>query len=160
MTTATAVKARPPTAAPALDLDTRLAVVDAAMTVRLQDAVLAHDIDAQHPETVLNYAEIVRLVPTTTGSPVAALLRRAQQQALRPDGWSRDTGTNSRGGNCLEYALIAEARNGREEQEARILLRQVIGSGDPITHINRRITQPRAAQLLGQAAGLADNLNL
>lgn len=160
MTTATAVKARPPTAAPVLDLDARLAAVDAAMTVRLELAALAHNIDARHAETVLDYPDIVRPAPVETDRPVAALLRRAQQRILRPGGWSRDTGTNSNGGNCLEYALQAEARNGRDEQEARILLRQVIGSGDPITHTNRGLTQAQAGQLLGQAAALATNSNL
>lgn len=155
MTTATAVRARPPTAAPVLDLDARLAAVDASMTVRLEQATLAHDIDAAHPETVLDYADIIRLTPAATGNPVAALLQRAHQRILRPDGWSRDTGTSDRGGNCLEYALITESRNGRDEQEARILLRQAIGSGDPITHTNRHLTQAQAGQLLGQAAALA-----
>ncbi|WP_329390203.1 hypothetical protein [Streptomyces sp. NBC_01716] len=160
MTTATAVKARPPTAAPVLDLDARLAIAAATMTVRLQEAELAHAVDARHPETVLNYADIIRLTPTTTGNPVAELLQRAQRRILRPGGWSRDTGTNGRGGVCLEYAIQAEARNGRDEQEARILVRQAIGSGDPITHTNRRLTQAQAGQLLGQAAALAVHCNL
>jgi hypothetical protein len=159
MTTATAVKARP-AAAQVLDLDARLAAVDAAMTVRLQEAALAHDIDARHPETALDYADIIRPASVDTDRPVAALLRRARQRVLRPGGWSRDTGTSSRGGNCLEYALIAAARTGRDEQEARILLREAIGSGDPITHINRHLTQAQAGQLLGQAAALANLRNL
>ncbi|MEV8398843.1 DUF6197 family protein [Streptomyces niveus] len=160
MTTATAVRARPPTTAPVLDLDARLAAVDAEMTVRLQDAGLAHAVDAKRPETALDYADIIRLAPADTRRPVAALLRRAQQRILRPGGWSRDTGTNGRGGACLEYAIQAEARNGREEQEARILLRESIGSGDPITQINRTLTQAQAGQLLDQAAALANNRNL
>ncbi|WP_405848119.1 hypothetical protein OG211_12325 [Streptomyces niveus] len=160
MTTATAVKARPPTA-PVLDLDARLTAVDAAMTVRLEGAALAHAVDARHPETVLDYADIIRPASAATDRPVAALLRRAQQRVLRPGGWSRDTGTNSSGGVCLEYVLIAEALAGRDEQEARILLRQVIGSGDPITHINRHLAGPaQAGQLLGQAATLANLRNL
>lgn len=155
MTTATAVKARPPTTTPALDLDARLAAIDATMTVRLEEAALAHTVDSRRPETVLDYADIVRLTPTTSGNPVAALLQRAQQRIVRPGAWSRDTGTNRRGGMCLEYALIAEARDGHEEQEARILLRAAIGSGDPITHVNRSLTQAQAGQLLNQAAELA-----
>ncbi|WP_330172993.1 hypothetical protein OG875_04940 [Streptomyces sp. NBC_01498] len=160
MTTATPVRARPPTAAPALSLDARLAAVGASMTVRLDQAALAHAVDARHPETVLDYAVIIRLTPADTERPVAALLRRAQAHVLSPGGWSRDTGTNARGGTCLEHALITEARTGRDEQEARILLRQAIGSGDPVTHINRRITQAQAGQLLGAAAALAANRNL
>ncbi|WP_406325193.1 hypothetical protein [Streptomyces niveus] len=159
MTTATAVKARP-CIAPVLDLDARLAAADAAMTVRLEGAALAHAVDARHPETVLDYADIIRPASVDTDRPVAALLRRAQQRVLRPGGWSRDTGTNNRGGVCLEYAIQAEARTGRDEQEARILLRQAIGSGDPITHINRHLTQAQAGQLLGQAATLANLRNL
>lgn len=162
MTTTTAVKARPPTTVPVLDLDARLAAIDAAMTVRLEGAALALAVDARQPETVLDYADIIRLTPTTTtGGPVEALLRRARQRILRPGGWARDTGTNNSGGVCLEYALIAEACAGRDEQEARILLREVTGSGDPITHINRHLTGPaHAGQLLGQAATLANNRNL
>ncbi|TFI30140.1 hypothetical protein [Streptomyces sp. 4R-3d] len=160
MTTATAVKARPRAPAPALDLDARLAAVDAAMTIRLQEAGLAHDIDARYPETVVDYADIIRPASVATNRPVAALLRRAQQRILRPGGWSRETGTNNRGGVCLEYAIQAEARTGRDEQEARILLRRAIGSGDPITHINRSLTQAQAGQLLGQAASLANLRNL
>ncbi|MFB6955366.1 hypothetical protein ACFCXP_37615 [Streptomyces niveus] len=153
MSTNTRIKASPPTA-PAPDLDARLAAADATMTVRLEEAALAHGVDARHPETVLDYADVIRLTPADTRRPVVALLQRAQQRILR-DGWSRDTGTNGRGGMCLEYALQAEARNGREEQDARAFLRAAIGSGDPITHVNRRLTQAQAGQFLGRAAALA-----
>lgn len=163
MTTATAVKARPPTTVPVLDLDARLAATEAAMTVRLETALLRLSVDSAHVEQPALQVDAISapVTPEPDTTPVAALLRRAQQRVLRPGGWVRDTGTDDRGGVCLEYALISEARTGRDEQEARILLRQTIGSGDPITQINRHLTgATQAGQLLGQAAELANLRNL
>jgi hypothetical protein len=143
-----------------LSLEARLAAVDAEMTLRLESALLALDIDSAHVEQPVDLADVITVpVAVPTGerlAPVAALLRRAQVRVLRPGGWSRETGTDGAGGVCLEYALQAEARSEAEEQEARIVLRSVLGSGDPITHINRRLSgAPEAARLLGQAARLA-----
>lgn len=154
MTTTRTRKASPPAA---LSLDARLAATGADMTVRMEMALLQLGVDSAHVEQP---ARLVDVISAPAGSAdaegVAALLRRAQQRVLRPNGWSRDTGTNRHGGMCLEYAIQAEAHNPRDEQEARILLRRATGSGDPLPHINRHLGGAgNAAQILGAAADLA-----
>jgi hypothetical protein len=155
---------RTPAAAPEpLSLDARLAAADAMMELRLETALLALAVDSAHVEQPVDLVDVMRVpvaVPQTpiapTGTPVADLLRRAQARILRPGGWSRETGTNSAGGACLEYAMQAEALSDTDEREARIVLRHVLGSGDPIPHINRQLTGAgQAGQLLGAAAALA-----
>ncbi len=127
------------------------------MTVRLQTAGLQHDVNSRHAETIVDYANVVRLTPTDQSTtPVATLLQRAQRRIMQPGGWSRDTVTDGRGGMCPIAAIQAEARSHREEGEARRLLRQALGGSHSIPEANRRLRGPQhAALVLGQAAQLA-----
>lgn len=142
----------------ALDLDARLAAVDAAMTVRLEEAALGWQVNTAH----LPAGPVIEHLPVDTQpdgdtTPVAALLRRARQRILR-DGWSRDAARNDSGGMCLLEAIRAEAHTHHDEGEARILLRRALGGGDPIPEQNRRLTNvAQAALVLGAAAAMADN---
>lgn len=158
MTTTTMPTARPPTAVP-LDLDARLAGVDADMTVRLEFALMRLAVDSAHTEQPAHLVDVISTL-AVEADPVVALLRRAQQRVLRPGGWTRGAGIRG-GADCLEIAIQAEARTPTDERDARIHLRRVTGSGDPIPHINRRLTgPPHAGRLLGAAAELAATHNL
>lgn len=154
MTTTTAPIARPPTTTTPLDLDTRLAAVDADMTVRLDTALLRLAVDSAHVEQPARLVD-VSSTPAVEVDPVVALLLRARQRVLRPGGWTRGAGTRG-GADCLETAIQAEAQTAADERDARIFLRRAAGSGDPLPHINRHLGGPAdAARLLGAAAALA-----
>lgn len=104
-------------AAPELDLEARMAAVDAAMTVRLQEAGLAVDVNSAHlPGSDVDLADVIRgpitmpappvdLYPT----PVAALLQRAHRR-ITDGGWCRDAMRHTDGGLCLVGAIRVEAR--------------------------------------------------
>lgn len=117
---------------------------------RLALAVLS--IDARTETEPFNLADVVT-APVVTTPPVAALLQRAHRRVLRDGGWSRDAARTGSGGLCLAEAIRAEARSHADEGEARLLLRQVLGGGDPIPEMNRRLNSAsHAAQVLSQAA--------
>lgn len=147
------------------DFEARLAARDAAMTLRLEEAALAHAVNTAHLPTVeVDFPHLpVDTAPTAEedgAGPVAALLRRAQQRILR-DGWCRDAARGGHGGVCLAGAIRAEARSHRDEGEARVLLRRALGGGDPISEANRRLRSAHeAAQVLGRAAALAGRSGL
>ena len=166
MPTQRTLKRKPTTEAPQLDLAARMAAVDAEMTVRLQEAVLAIDVNTAHLPGGPGLAEIVHLPVETPapgaddGMPVAALLRRARTRILR-DGWCRDAARTGNGGMCLAEAIRAEARSHRDEGEARLLLRRALGGGDPIPEMNRRLTSAtQAAAVLDTAAAIATRRGL
>ncbi|MFE9382359.1 hypothetical protein ACFYMO_03845 [Streptomyces sp. NPDC007025] len=143
-----------PAVAPAgeLDLETRMAMADAAMTVRLDEAALAHAVNTAHLDTPTVPHLPVDTQPAVEQTPVAALLQRARARILR-DGWCRDAAHNSGGGMCLAEAIRAEARTHADEGEARLLLRRALGGGDPIPEQNRRLASTaHAAAVLAQAA--------
>ncbi|UNZ20611.1 hypothetical protein [Streptomyces sp. 891-h] len=152
-----------PVAAPVgeLDLETRMAMADAAVIVRLDRAALAHAVNTAH----LPDSPTLPHLPVDTQSaaeqnPVAALLHRARARILR-DGWCRGAAHNSGGGMCLLEAIHVEARSHAEEGEARLLLRRALGGGDPIPEQNRRLTNTaHAAAILAAAADLATQRGL
>lgn len=160
MTVRLATRTQPAAAPAELDLDARLAAIDAAMTVRLEEAALGWQVNTAH--LPVDTTPVVEHLPVDTQpandtTPVAALLQRARQRILR-DGHSRDAAHNGTGGMCLLEAIHAEARTHADEGEARILLRRALGGGDPIPEQNRRLTSTRqAANVLGAAAALAHN---
>jgi len=152
----------PPVTPAGLDLDARLAAVDAEMTVRLEQASLRHAVDATTAETVVDWASDapapapVDLYPT----PVAALLLRARARIVA-GGWSQDAARTSGGGMCLAELIRAEAHTHAEEGEARLLLRRALGGGDPISEHNRRLGgSTAAAQVLANAAAMATQQGL
>lgn len=145
----------------ALDLDARLAAVDAAMTVRLEEAALGWQVNTAHlpAEPVVEHLP-VDTQPADDTSPVAALLQRARQRILR-DGWAQGATRNGTGGMCLLEAIHTEARSHRDEGEARILLRRALGGADPVPEMNRRLASThQAAQVLAQAAAMAERSGL
>ncbi|MFF9025694.1 hypothetical protein ACF09T_36980 [Streptomyces eurythermus] len=83
---------------PELSLEDRLTLIDAAMTVKLDEAAVAYEVNTAHiPTEPLDLADIVT-GPVDTGpaplpepypTPVAALLQRAHHR-LATGGWCKD----------------------------------------------------------------------
>ncbi|MET9150042.1 hypothetical protein ABZX82_01985 [Streptomyces griseoflavus] len=125
MTTATRV-------APAvLDLEARLALVDAAMTVRLEQAALALDINTAHlpaADPIPHIAESPPLpltpapAPSPYSTPIADLLHRARTR-IQTDGWCRDALYDGDGAICPIRAIRLEAHGARSlADDACVLL--------------------------------------
>lgn len=156
----TTIRARTTAAPVELDLDARLAAVDAAMTLRLDEAAVGWEVNTAHLPGVAVEHLPVDTPPAEDTTPVDALLRRAQQRILR-DGWARTGARNNTGGRCLLEVLHAEARSHADESEARILLRRALGGSDPVPEQNRRLRNAsQAAAVLGAAAALAERSGL
>ncbi|HET6636470.1 MAG TPA: hypothetical protein VFH77_15730, partial [Streptomyces sp.] len=101
----------------ALDFEARLAAADAAMTVRLEHAALAHAVNTAHlPEVDVPHLP-VETAPAGGDTPVAALLRRARARILR-DGWCRDAARTDGGAMCLAEVIRAEAHSHADAGEA------------------------------------------
>ncbi|MEU0646017.1 DUF6197 family protein [Streptomyces umbrinus] len=162
------------TAAPraALSLEARLAAVDAAMTVRLDEAALTYEVNTAHPATVVDLADVVTVPLTPTlqpdpdpaadASPVAGLLERARHR-MQDDGWCSGTLTDENGAVCLLGAIRKEAggNRGLEGDAARIVLdairRQFGDHVDSVPAFNDAHGSGRAPlRILADAARLAD----
>ncbi|WP_406227384.1 hypothetical protein [Streptomyces anthocyanicus] len=116
MSTATAVRLAPP----ALDLDARLALVEAAMSVRLAEAAVAFEVNTAHlpgADPIPHIAEAPLLEPAATPSPyrtpLADLLHRARLR-IEIDGWCRDAAFDEAGAVCPIQAIRVEARGDRD----------------------------------------------
>ncbi|MCY1649326.1 hypothetical protein AB0D68_25335 [Streptomyces sp. NPDC048212] len=160
-----------PTTAPAvLSLEVRLAAVEAAMTVALDEAAVAYEVRTAHiPTTPVDLADVVTLPLTPTlqpsspyASPVAALLHRAQQRLLT-DGWCAGSQVREDGARCLYGAIRVEAAADRS-LEARGLevlmdaIRSQFSDADSVPTFNDRWANGRVPmRILGQAAALAYN---
>lgn len=172
MTTATLAQASPP---PALDLDARLALVDAAMTIRLDEAAVAFEVNTAHiagAEPVPALADVVPLTPTLTpaaspySTPLADLLHRARIY-IETHGWLQgglreDAGTR----RCPIGAIRIEAAgNRRLADDACVLLLEAIQRDFPdaatVPSWNDRQTGPAPVLLyLDRAAQLAADRGL
>ncbi|MFE6429355.1 hypothetical protein ACFVOB_28340 [Streptomyces rochei] len=117
MSTATATRL----ARPVLDLDARLALADAAMTVRLDQAAVAFEVNTAHlpgADPVPHIAETlpVPLTPAAAPSlyrtPIADLLHRARIR-IETDGWCRDAVFDESGAVCPIRAIRLEAHGDR-----------------------------------------------
>ena len=170
MTTTLHAPASPP---PVLDLDTRLALADAAMNVRLDDASAQFAIRTAHiagadpvPETA-DVAPVVPLTPTLApaanpyDTPLAALLHQARVH-IETHGWLRgglreDHGTR----RCPIGALRIEAIGNRHQaDDACVLLLEAIQAdfptADTVPSWNDAQTSPAPVLLyLDRAAQLA-----
>ncbi|MGW3297642.1 DUF6197 family protein [Streptomyces xiamenensis] len=178
--TPTHAPTRPTPAAPpaaALDLDARLALVDAAMTVRLETALTRLAVDAAEAESapadvdttallalVDRHQAPVDLYPT----PVAALLQRAARR-LEDTGWCRGATRDASGATCLYGAIRAEARgsHGLEAEGLEVLLVAIQrqfgpGAGATVAAVNDHQLPDGAAavQLLDAAALIAHTHDL
>ncbi|GAA2639829.1 DUF6197 family protein [Streptomyces axinellae] len=158
----------PEPAPAALDLEARMAAVDAQMTVRLEMAGLALDIDSRIPVEPLDLADVVTgpvqlpdPAETPYPTPAAATLQRAARR-LRTGGWSRGTTVDEAGARCLYGAVRAEAPTARAEGDALAVLmdaiRRQFPGAESVPHANdHELGDWRAAvQLLDGAAVLAD----
>lgn len=131
MTTTMLAPASPP---PVLDLDARLALLDALMTARLDHAAVAFEVNTAHiegAEPVPATAVVVPLTPTLPPpvcpyeTPVAVLLWRARARIER-DGWARQLRDDQAMARCPAGAIQIEASTGSDDASARRTLFEAI----------------------------------
>ncbi|MCX4784275.1 DUF6197 family protein [Streptomyces sp. NBC_01264] len=152
-----------------LSLEARMAATEAAMTIRLEEAAVAYEVNTAHiPTEPVDLGDIVTLPltptlqpPTPYPTPVAALLQRAHHRLLT-GGWCSGALVDAEGARCLYGAIHAEARGDRS-LEARGLevlmdaIRRQFNDVDSVPSFNDGFTSGRIPmRMLDQAAGLAD----
>ncbi|GGY17724.1 hypothetical protein GCM10010358_81380 [Streptomyces minutiscleroticus] len=159
------------TAPPPLGLEARLALVDAAMTVRLEEAALAHEVNTAHLRTgSVEIADVVTVPlapaaqrpPQRYTTPVAALLERACHR-METAGWCAGSLADASGAVCQLGAIRAEAGGDRElaADAARVVLEAVrrrFGDDvDSVPGFNDAWGSGRVPlRMLHEAASLAD----
>ncbi|MEU5666517.1 DUF6197 family protein [Streptomyces longwoodensis] len=148
-------------------LDARMAAVEAAMTVRLDEAAVAHEARTAHIHTDPVDVITVPLTPTLQppqrlpATPVAALLERARAR-MEGDGWCAGALTDESGAVCLLGAIRKEARGDRglEADAAAVLLdaiRREFGDVPSVPAFNDAHGTPGIpVRMLDRAARLAD----
>ncbi|MFF0166790.1 DUF6197 family protein [Streptomyces prasinus] len=115
-----------------LNLETRLALVDAAMSVRLDEAAVAFEVNTAH----LPGADPIplRLTPTAAPNPyrtpIAGLLHRARIR-LETSGWCRDALYDESGAVCPIRAIRLEAAGRDQAHDACVLLLDAIQADFP-----------------------------
>ncbi|MFF2101769.1 hypothetical protein [Streptomyces sp. NPDC058202] len=158
-------------AAPPLSLEERLALVNAAMTARLDEAAVAYEVNTAHIDTKpVDLAAIVTgpidtppaAAPDLYPTPVAAVLQRAHQR-LVSGGWCTNTLVDANGARCMLGAIRSEAGGDRrlESDAATVLLdairRQFGDDVDSVPSFNDAHGNDRVPlRMVDQAAGLAD----
>jgi hypothetical protein len=161
------------TPAPVLSLEARMAAVDAAMTIRLETASLANDINTAHIATdPLDLADVIRGpvdVPRTPvdlyPTPVAALLQRAHQRLIDDD-WCSGALVNEQGARCLMGAIRIESGGSRSEESEGLdvlmdAIRQQFPDAESVPSFNDAWGNGRVPiRLLQQAANRADVLGI
>jgi len=155
-----------------LSLDARLASVEAAMTVRLDEAAVAHEVRTAYIDTKpVDLADVITVPLTPTlqplprqlpATPVAALLERARAR-MEADGWCAGALTDESGAVCLLGAIRKEASGDRGlEADAASVVLDVIRRrfGDHIDSVptfnDAHGTSRIPLRMLDQAASLAD----
>jgi hypothetical protein len=136
MTTPTLTAASPP--APMLDLEARFTLLEAVMTIRLDEAAVAFEVNTAHiaVDPIPAIADIVPLTPVLApaacpyNTPIAATLWRARAR-IETDGWSTEAVVDEQGARCPIGAIRAEAADRREADDACILLLDVIQAAFP-----------------------------
>ncbi|MFJ3481566.1 DUF6197 family protein [Streptomyces microflavus] len=156
-----------------LSLEARLAAIDAAMTIRLEEAAVAHEVRTAHISTDpidLGNVLTVPLTPTLQPptpypTPVAALLQRAHHRLLT-GGWCAGALVEEDGARCLYGAIRTEARGDRslEGQGLQVLMdaiRRKFSDADSVPSFNDSFASSRIPlRMLDQAAGLAGTRGL
>jgi hypothetical protein len=105
--------------APVLDLDARLALVEAAMSVRLAEASVAFEVNTAHLPGADPIPHIAETLPTPDAAPspyrapLADLLHRARLR-IETVGWCRDAVFDETGAVCPIQAIRLEARGDRD----------------------------------------------
>lgn len=157
-----------------LSLDARLAATEAAMTLRLEEAAVAHEVRTAHIATdVFDLADVVTVpdalprLPATTPhhrSRIATVLERAQHR-METAGWCAGALTDASGATCWMGAILAEASGDQAlAADALDVLRDALArrfgtDADDISvpEVNDRQRDGRfPVRMLGEAAGLAD----
>ncbi|MEV7683227.1 hypothetical protein AB0O64_32500 [Streptomyces sp. NPDC088341] len=118
-----------------IDLETRMVAVEAAMTVRLETAALAVDVNSAHiPTQPVDLADIVRRPVAAPAqpeqhspypTPIAALLQRAAVR-METSGWCAGGTTDETGAVCLYGAIHTESPTDALESDALALLLDTI----------------------------------
>lgn len=159
-------------AAPAAELtfEERLSLTNAAMSVRLDEAAVAYEVNASHIETEpVALADVVSVPLTPTlppppapyPTPVAALLQRAHHRLLT-GGWCSGALLDAEGARCLYGAIHTEARGDHalESRALEILMDQIrrqFGDSDSVPAFNDAFSDRRIPlRTLDRAASLAD----
>ncbi|AYV32962.1 hypothetical protein EES41_40015 (plasmid) [Streptomyces sp. ADI95-16] len=152
-----------------LSLEARMAATDAAMTIRLEEAAVAYEVNTAHiPIEPVDLGDVVTLPltptlqpPTPYPTPVAALLQGAHHRLLT-GGWCSGALVDENGARCLYGAIHIEAR-GDQSLESRGLqvlmdaIRRQFGDVDSVPSFNDGFASGRIPmRMLDQAAGLAD----
>ncbi|MFJ3498809.1 hypothetical protein ACIPPJ_35280 [Streptomyces sp. NPDC086091] len=160
----------PPTPPTALSLEERMAFINAAMSVRLDEAKVAYEVNTAHIETdPVDLADIVTVPLTPTlqppqsyPTPVAVLLQRAHHRLLT-GGWCTGALVDEDGARCMLGAIRIEARgdSGLEADAAAVLLdaiRRAFGDDvDSVPSFNDAHGSARTPlRMVDQAAHLAD----
>jgi hypothetical protein len=163
MTTTTAATASRPTRV-ALDLDARLALVDAAMTVRLDEAAVAFEVNTAHlPDTgAIPHITAAPILPPAAcpyTNPVAALLHDARV-LLEERGWCAGSMHGEDRQLCLYGALRTAGAGGSHIDTAMTVLLEAIRRDFPDAVSvpawnDAHGTARTATRYLDQAAGLA-----
>ncbi|MBY8889096.1 hypothetical protein K7472_30255 [Streptomyces sp. PTM05] len=153
-----------------LSLEERMAFTTVAMTMRLDEAAVAYEVNTAHlatPPVVL--ADVVTaplphppaLLPAPYRTPVAALLQRAHQRLLT-GGWCTGALVDDQGAVCLLGAIRTEAGGdaGLERDAVSVLLdaiRRHCGAVDSVPSFNDAFSSSRVpVRMVDQAACLAD----
>ncbi|MGY1579163.1 DUF6197 family protein [Streptomyces sp. MN13] len=166
-----AAPTRTRTAAPAeLDLEARLALVGATMSIRLDEAAVAYEVRTAHIPSADPIPEITAPLPLTPtpapssySTPIAALLHRARMR-IATVGWCQSAAFDEAGAVCPIHAIRQEAASRGQADDACVLLLESIRqqfSDETIPAWNAR--QPGSAPVLLQldrAAALADSRGL
>jgi hypothetical protein len=159
-------------AAPAeLTLEERLTLIDAAMTVRLDEAAVAYEVNTAHIDTEpVDLADVVTgpvdagfaLLPELYPTPVAALLQRAHHRLLT-GGWCSGALVDEKGARCMLGAIHAEAHGDRglEADAAAVLLEAIRRRfGDDVDSVpsfnDAHGTARVPIRMVAEAARLAD----
>ncbi|MEU6885577.1 hypothetical protein ABZ918_10265 [Streptomyces viridosporus] len=154
-----------------LSLEERLTLIDAEMTVKLDEAAVAYEVNTAHIDIEsVDLADVVT-GPVDTGpaplpdlypTPVAALLQRAHHRLLT-DGWCAGVLVDEDGARCMLGAIRAEAggNRGLEADAAAVLLdviRRHFGDHvDTVPSCNDGHNTGRVPlRMVDQAAHLAD----
>lgn len=132
LTLATASPPRKAAAPTGLGLEARLALIEAAMTARLEQAAIAFEINTAciptepPPEISAPLQLTPTLRPAPESTPIAGLLQRARHRLDR-DGWCRDAIFNEDGAICPVRAIRLESRGDRGlADKACVLLLEAI----------------------------------
>jgi hypothetical protein len=154
----------------ALSFEDRLMLRDAAMTVALDRAAVAYEVNTAHipsatvalPDVITQPVNPPAALPEPFPTPVAALLQRAHHR-LQTSGWCSGALVDEDGKHCMLGAIRAEADGDRglERRAVDVLmdvLRREFGDTvDSVPAFNDAFgTGGIPARMLDRAAGLAD----